>query len=83
MPTVLRIDGFRFFFFSDEHEPAHIHVEKGDGYMRVELETLNVTAKQKFTKNDEKKIISIIKKHQEELIGAWNCLLYTSPSPRD
>ncbi|MBN2965588.1 DUF4160 domain-containing protein [Sulfurospirillum sp. T05] len=72
MPTVLRIDGFRFFFFSDEHEPVHIHVEKGDGYMRVELETLNVTAKQKFTKNDEKKIISIIKKHQEELIGAWN-----------
>ncbi|WP_369407687.1 DUF4160 domain-containing protein [Sulfurospirillum tamanense] len=47
-------------------------MEKGDGYMRVELETLNVTAKQKFTKNDEKKIISIIKKHQEELIGAWN-----------
>jgi hypothetical protein len=33
------VDGFRFFFFSDEHLPIHIHVEKGDGYMRVELET--------------------------------------------
>ncbi|PLX22253.1 hypothetical protein C0584_00020 [Candidatus Parcubacteria bacterium] len=35
LPTVLRVDGFRFFFFSDEHLPLHIHVEKGDGYMRV------------------------------------------------
>ena len=30
MPTVLRIEGFRFFFFSDEHDPSHIHVEKGE-----------------------------------------------------
>lgn len=69
---MLKIDGFRFFFFSDEHNPVHIHVEKGDGYMRVELETLKVTNKQKFTKNDEKKIMSIIKEHKEKLIGAWN-----------
>jgi hypothetical protein len=32
MPTVLVVEGFRFFFFSNEgFEPAHIHVEKGDG----------------------------------------------------
>jgi hypothetical protein len=32
MPTVLRIDGYRFFFFSNEgNEPVHIHVESGDG----------------------------------------------------
>lgn len=72
MPTVLKVNGFRFFFFSDEHTPVHIHVEKGDGYMRVELETLKITNKQKFTKNDEKKITNIIKEHQNELIGAWN-----------
>jgi Domain of unknown function (DUF4160) len=31
MPTVLRLRGFRFFFYSNEgspREPAHIHVEK-------------------------------------------------------
>ncbi|WP_414707529.1 DUF4160 domain-containing protein [Rhodoferax sp. UBA5149] len=28
MPTVLRISGFRFHFYSDERmEPPHIHVE--------------------------------------------------------
>jgi len=30
MPTVLRIEGFRFHFYSDEgNEPPHIHVEYG------------------------------------------------------
>ena len=28
MPTVLRIDGYRFFFYSsDRPEPVHIHIE--------------------------------------------------------
>lgn len=72
MPTVLRINGFRFFFFSDEHLPLHIHVEKGDGYMRVELETLLITDNYKFSASDAKKILSIVKEHQIELIGAWN-----------
>lgn len=32
MPTVLRIKGFRFHFYSDEGaEPAHIHVRSGEG----------------------------------------------------
>lgn len=72
MPTVLKIDGFRFFFFSDEHLPVHIHVEKGDSYLRLELETFKVTRRYKLAKNDEKKILAIVKEHQEKLIGAWN-----------
>lgn len=72
MPTILRVDGFRFFFFSDEHLPLHIHVEKGDGYMRVELDTFKVTKRYKLSKNDEKKVITIIQEHQQKLIGAWN-----------
>jgi hypothetical protein len=72
MPTVFKIDGFRFFFFSDEHLPLHIHIEKGDGYMRVELETFKITDVYKFSKKDTKKIISIIEENQLKLIGAWN-----------
>lgn len=29
MPTILTTNGFRFFFYSNEHLPIHIHVEKG------------------------------------------------------
>jgi hypothetical protein len=32
MPTVLRLLNWRFHFYSDEgSEPAHIHVDTGDG----------------------------------------------------
>ncbi len=39
MPTILRIDGFRFFFYSNENdEPPHVHVEKGDAEAKIWLE---------------------------------------------
>ncbi|MFP4331741.1 MAG: DUF4160 domain-containing protein [Campylobacterales bacterium] len=68
---MLRVDGYRFFFFSDEHLPLHIHVEKGDGYMRVEIETLKVTKRYRFSQSDEKKVVSIIQENRHKLIGAW------------
>jgi len=72
MPTVLRVDGYRFFFFSDEHLPVHIHIEKGDGYMRVELDTLNITDKYKFSAKEVKNIMDIIKQNQILLTKAWD-----------
>ena len=30
-PTILEQDGFRFFFYSDDHEPVHVHVRYGGG----------------------------------------------------
>lgn len=72
MPTVLRIDGLRFFFFSDEHLPLHIHVEKADSYMRVELETLKVTDSYKFSPSETKRVLLIIRENIDTLRGAWN-----------
>jgi hypothetical protein len=31
MPTVFTKDGFRFFFYSNDHTPIHVHVKRGDG----------------------------------------------------
>ncbi|MEE8587347.1 MAG: DUF4160 domain-containing protein [Acidobacteriota bacterium] len=31
MPTVFTKDGFRFFFYSNDHRPIHVHARKGDG----------------------------------------------------
>ncbi len=38
MPTILLINGFRFFFFSDEgSEPCHIHIKKGGARGKIWL----------------------------------------------
>jgi uncharacterized protein YpmS len=72
MPTILRDNGYRFFFFSDEHLPKHIHVEKGDSYIRIELENFQVTHRYKVSQKEIKKIIKIVKQKQQILLGAWD-----------
>jgi hypothetical protein len=40
MPVVLRIDGFRFFFYSNEgdpREPVHVHVRRGAAVAKIWL----------------------------------------------
>ena len=45
MPTLLKINGFRFFFYSNEHEPMHIHILKNENFAKVSLENLKVEGK--------------------------------------
>ncbi len=72
MPTILRIDGFRFFFFSDEHLPSHIHIEKGDGYARIELESIKITDSYNLNSKELKKLSTLVKQHNDELRKVWN-----------
>lgn len=39
MPTVFKKDGFRFFFYSNDHTPIHVHVRKGGGEAVFEVES--------------------------------------------
>lgn len=59
-------------FFSNEHEPEHIHIEKGDMYARIELESLKVTDSYNVNSKDLKKMIELIETNKDKLKGAWN-----------
>jgi len=72
MPTVLKIDGYRFFFFSDEHTPEHIHIEKGDSYARIEIESLKVTDSYNLNSKELKKLLALVTKNKDKLKGTWN-----------
>ncbi len=69
MPTVLLINGYRFFFFSNEgNEPRHIHVEKGDGAAKYWLDDIEEVYNFDFNPRERKQIKRIIIDHQEFLI---------------
>lgn len=71
LPTLLDINGFKFFFYANEHEPKHIHVMKNEGFAEIELESLNVV--QNYLKpKDLKTALEIIKEHQQNFIRKWN-----------
>jgi len=72
MPTVFKIDGYRFFFFSDEHNPEHIHIEKADSYARIEIETLKVTDSYKLNSKELKKLLNLVETNKFRLKEAWD-----------
>lgn len=40
MPTLFRAFGLRFFFYSNEHEPIHLHVRNADGEAKLDVERM-------------------------------------------
>jgi len=72
MPTVLRIKGFKFFFYSEGHEPPHIHVRKGDGTGKFWLSPVRLVYSEGFKKQELKAIIEMVEKNESELLKAWN-----------
>lgn len=72
MPTLLRENGYRFFFFSDEHLPKHVHVEKSDKYIRIELEMLKVTDSYQMTSKEIREVVGLVEKHREIFLEGWN-----------
>lgn len=73
MPTVLIAGGFRFFFYSNENnEPAHIHVEKGNGEGKIWLEpVITIAWYYGFTAAEEKEIAAIIKEQTVAFKNKW------------
>ncbi|MFL4986114.1 MAG: DUF4160 domain-containing protein [Xanthobacteraceae bacterium] len=49
MPTILRVSGFRFFFYSLEgSEPAHVHIEHGDSIAKFWLNPVSLAESRGF-----------------------------------
>ena len=40
MPTIFEKDGYKFFFYSNEHLPIHVHVRRGGGEAVFDVEDL-------------------------------------------
>jgi Domain of unknown function (DUF4160) len=62
MPTVLILDGFRFYFFSGEGtEPTHIHVKKGNAKGKIWLvPSVQIDYLYGFTISERRRINEII-----------------------
>lgn len=47
-----RIEGFSFYFFSNENnEPRHVHVRKGDGMAKFWLDPLELAERERAVKS--------------------------------
>ena len=71
MPTLFILFGYRFFFWSNDHEPIHVHIAKGDSEAKYNVETLELVENFGFRKNELRMIESIIDENQSIIIERW------------
>jgi len=73
MPEVLRVGGYRFFFFSREgNEPRHIHVEQAERYAKFWLEPIELAESRGFRGSELRELHGIIAAHHQQFITAWD-----------
>ena len=73
MPTVLRVAGYRFFFFSNERsEPAHIHVEQAERHAKFWLADVSLAASRGFRSADLGELRRLVFEHRILFQEHWN-----------
>ena len=73
MPTVLRVGGFRFFFFSNEgSEPPHIHVKAGSDEAKFWIDPVRLESSGGFNRREIAQIQDLVEENADDLLGSWN-----------
>ena len=73
MPTISRVRGYRFFFFSNEgHEPPHVHVESGDAHAKFWLERVQLAQSVGYHAAELTRLRNLVREHQESFMEKWD-----------
>ena len=76
MPVILRYQGYKFFFFSNEgipREPIHIHVRKGETTAKIWIDPSVVLAESYgLTSGQQKELLDVVNEHKNFIIRSWH-----------
>ena len=76
MPTILYVQGWRFYFYSNEgNEPMHVHAVKGDAECKFWLHADRFDITEEFEHNLtprlRREVRQIVFAHFDQIIVAW------------
>jgi hypothetical protein len=72
MPVILRVRGYRFWFYeADLDEPAHVHVGREEREAKYWLNPVRVARAGRFKPVDLREIERIIEDNRDFLLNAW------------
>ena len=71
-PTVLRVKGYRFYFFSREERRAHVHVQHADGEAKFWIDpVVELAANFSLKSKQVVEVQKLIEEHLNEIRSAW------------
>lgn len=72
MPTLFILFGLRFYFWSNEHQPIHVHVENSDGVAKFRVSPeIELIENKGMKPKDIKLAESIINENKEVITERW------------
>ncbi len=72
MPVILRVKGYKFWFYqADLEEPPHVHVGRDGREAEFWLDPVAVARTGRFRLIDLREIERIIREHRTYLLDAW------------
>ena len=72
MPTIIIVNGVKFFFYSNDHEPVHVHVSKAGATAKVAIRPeVKLLENKGFSPSAIKNILKFCGDTQEEIIEFW------------
>ena len=73
MPTLLTIFGMRFYFYLDEHEPIHVHIDANGKKAKIALEPeVSLVYNHGLKEQELRKAIETCRIYQEDFITEWH-----------
>jgi len=73
VPALLRIRGYRFFFYSLEgREPPHIHVAHAGRYTKFWLESVALADNRGFRGHELTETRQMVEENQQFFVEEWN-----------
>jgi hypothetical protein len=73
MPKIFEEDGYRFFFYSNEHRPIHVHVRRGGGEAVFEVEHgVELRESQGLKLAELSKAEQLANQHRQLIIQRWH-----------
>jgi len=73
MPTVMRSEGLRFFFYSsDRAEPPHIHVEHGRRTAKIWLDPIRLEGSKGFGDTELYRVLKLVREKKKLMLRSWN-----------
>jgi hypothetical protein len=72
MPVILRLGGFRFYFYSHEpNEPPHVHVDSAEATAKFWLEPVALASSIGFSPRELSSLLRMTREHQQVLLEGW------------
>jgi Domain of unknown function (DUF4160) len=73
MPKIFEKDGYRFFFYSNDHQPIHVHVRYGGGEAVFEIEQrVELRESQGLKVRELARAEELASEHRSLIIEKWH-----------